>query len=151
MVCGTDNEFTLNARFYELENGELSVVFRSEDWHQSYPGRVHGGIAAAVLDELIGRSVSIGEPQIWGVTVELSVKYKKTIPTDAELKAIARTTKNSRKLFEGTGELYLPDGTVAATAWGKYMKMPIEKISERELSSKEWFHIDEKDPEELEI
>jgi len=151
LVCGIENEFTLNSRFYELDNGELAVKFRAGEWHQGYPGRVHGGIAAAVLDELIGRALCSLEPGVWGVTVEFSIKYKKPIPTEAELKAIARATNNSRKIFEGTGELFLPDGTVAATAWGKYMKMPIEKISGREFSDKEWFLIDEKDPEELEI
>ena len=151
IVCGVENRFSLNSRFYELENGELAVAFRAEDWHQGYPGRVHGGIAAAVLDELIGRAMSIEDEGVWGVTVELAVKFKKPIPTDADLKAVARITKKSRKLFEGTGELILPDGSIAATAWGKYMRMPIEKISGREFSEKEWFVIDEKDPPELEI
>ena len=151
MVCGVDNEFTLKARFYELEGGEIAVVFRSEDWHQSYPGRVHGGVAAAVLDELIGRAMCIEEPGVWGITIELNVKYKKPIPTEADLKAVARITDKNRRIFEGTGELLLPDGSVAATAWGKYMKMPIEKISGRDFSDQEWFLIDEKDPEELEI
>ncbi|MCL1981686.1 MAG: PaaI family thioesterase [Clostridiales bacterium] len=151
MVCGVENEFGLKGRFYELENGELAVTFHSSGWHQSYPGRVHGGIAAAVLDELIGRAMCIDEPGMWGVTVELCVKYKKPVPTDADLLAVARVTKNSRKLFEGTGELLLPDGGVAATAWGKYMKMPIEKISGREFTEKEWFLIEEEDPEEIEI
>ena len=151
MVCGVDNKFSLGSRFYELESGEIAVTFRAEDWHQSYPGRVHGGVAAAVLDELIGRAISIVEPGTWGVTVELSVKYKKPVPVETGLKAIARVTKNSSRLFEGVGELFLPDGTVAASAWGKYMKMPIEKISGREFSEKEWFLIDENDPEELEI
>ena len=151
MVCGIENEFSLGSRFYELGNGELAVTFRSGDWHQGYPGRTHGGIAAAVLDELIGRAMSIDETDIWGVTVELSVKFKKPIPTDSDLKAIARITKRSRKIFEGTGELYLPDGSIAATAWGKYMKMPIEKISGREFTGAEWFLVDEEDPSELEI
>jgi len=151
MVCGTDNKFTLDARFYELENNEIAVTFRSEDWHQSYPGRVHGGIAAAALDELIGRAMCIYEPGMWGVTVELSVKYKKPVPTGSNLKGIARITQNSRKLYEGTGELMLPDGSVCATAWGKYLKMPVEKISDGGMSPEEWFLIDEKDPEEIEI
>jgi len=151
MVCGLENKFTLGSRFYELENGELAVTFRSQDWHQGYPGRLHGGIAAAVLDELIGRALCIEEPGMWGVTVELSVKYKKPVPTEEDLKAVARITNNSRKIFEGTGELMLPDGTVAVSAWGKYIKMPIEKISGRDFSEKEWFLADEKDPQELEI
>jgi len=151
MVCGVDNKFTLGSRFYELENGELAVTFRTEDCHQGYPGRVHGGVTAAVLDELIGRAMCIKEPDMWGVTVELSVKYKKPVPTETDLMAVARITNNSRKLCEGTGELMLPDGSVAVSAWGKYIKMPIEKISGREFSDSEWFRIDEKDPEELEI
>ena len=151
MVCGVENKFTLNSRFYELENRELAVAFRVCDWHQSYPERVHGGILAAVLDELIGRSLCIEEPGMWGVTVELSIKYKKPVPTESDLKAVARITKNSRKLFEGTGELLLPDGSVAASAWGKYMKLPIEKISGKEFSENEWFLLDERDPEEFEI
>ena len=151
MVCGVDNKFSLGSRFYELDNGELAVTFRAEDWHQGYPGRVHGGVAAAVLDELIGRAMNIIEPGAWGVTVELSVKYKKPVPTETDLKAIARITKSGSRIAEGTGELVLPDGTVAVSAWGKYMKMPVEKISGRGFSEKEWFVIDENDPEELEI
>ena len=151
MVCGVENKFTLNSRFYELENKELAVVFRTEDWHQSYPGRLHGGIAAAVLDELIGRAMCVEEPGMWGVTVELNVKYRKPIPTGATLKAMARITENNRRIFEGTGELLLPDGDIAASAWGKYVKLPIEKISDKEFSEKEWFLICEDDPEELEI
>lgn len=151
MVCGIDNKFGLKGRFYELENGELAVTFRSHDWHQSYPGRTHGGISAALLDELIGRTMCIEEPGMWGVTIELNVKYRKPVPTDADLKAIARITKNNRRFFEGEGKLVLPDGSVAASAWGKYVKMPIEKISGREFTEKEWFLLNEDDPDEFEI
>ena len=151
MVCGVENKFSLKSRFYELENGELAVKFRTENWHQSYPGRAHGGIAAAVLDELMGRAMYIEEPGMWGVTVELSVEYKKPVPTEADLIGIARITKNSRKIYEGSGELLLPDGTVAACAKGKYMKMPIEKISSKDFAENEWFLVDEQDPEEMVI
>ena len=151
VVCGTQNPFSLNARFYALENGELACAFRSEDCHQSYPERTHGGMTAAVLDELIGRAVCIEEPEVWGVTVEFQIKYRQPVPTETNLKAIARTTKNSRKLFEGTGELFLPDGTVAAEAWGKYMKLPLESISAKQFTEDVWFLIEEDDPEELEI
>ena len=151
MVCGAENKFSLRSRYYELENGEIVSVFRSENWHQSYPGRVHGGIAAAVLDELIGRALCIAEPEMWGVTVEFRIQYKKAIPTEMDLKARARMTKNSRKLYEGTGELLLPDGEIAATAWGKYMKMPLEKIANREFAENEWFLINEQDPVEFEV
>ncbi|MCI8647711.1 MAG: PaaI family thioesterase [Firmicutes bacterium] len=150
IVCGDQNKASLNCRFYELENGEIATTFRSCDWHQSYPGRMHGGMAAGVLDELIGRAAANGSDDFWGVTVELQLKYKKPIPTDANLRARARVTKQNRKLFEGTGEILLEDGTVAVEGWGKYMIMPLDKISDGEFT-KEWYHIDEDDPEEIEL
>jgi hypothetical protein len=45
----------------------------------------------------------------------------------------------------------LEDGTVAATSWGKYMKMKDEAIAEETFSEKEWFVLDEDDPKEMEL
>lgn len=151
LVCGDQNPFSLNTRFYEIESGELVAIFRTEDHHQSYPGRTHGGIAAAVLDETIGRAACIGEPDTWAVTVELSLKYKCPLPTEANLKAIGRITKSNRKIFEGTGEILLEDGTVAVTAIGKYMKMPADKITDQRFLDDQWYQLQEKDPKSIEI
>ncbi len=152
MVCGNQNDFSLNTRFYEIESEELVAIFRTEDHHQSYPGRTHGGIAAAILDETIGRAVCIKEPDTWAVTVELCVSYKSPLPTEANLKAIGRVTKSNRKIFEGTGEILLEDGTVAVTAKGKYMKMPADKIIDHSFMDTEWYLLDkEDDPDSVEI
>lgn len=138
MVCGAENEWSLKARFYELDNGELLGVFAPLEQHQSYPGRLHGGIASAVLDETIGRAINVTNPDDWGVTVELTVRFRKPVPLDQELRAVGRITRDSRRLFEGTGEIVLADGTVAVEASGKYMKMPIDKIAEGDFDA-EWF------------
>lgn len=145
VVCGTSNDLGLKASFYELENGELVAICNTKDWHQSYPGRVHGGMSAALLDETIGRAVSINDDTIWGVTVSLDIKYKKPVPTDAQIKIVGRITNENRRLFEGTGEIYLPDGEVAVTATGKYMKMNADKIVEGGLDESEWFHVDDEE------
>lgn len=151
-MCGDNNEFSLGTRFFNMENGEVVAMFRTEDHHQSYPGRVHGGLVSAILDETIGRAVCVEEPDTWGVTVELTVKYKKPVPTETDLKAVGRLTRNTRRVFEGEGELYLPDGTVAATAVGKYMKFPVTEISGGFALEDEWYHLDlDDDPEEIDI
>ncbi len=138
LVCGRDNPAGLGARFYELEDGELLGVFRPREVHQSYPGRLHGGIASTVLDETIGRAMNIAHPESWGVTVELTVRFLKPVPLDGEVRAIARITRDTRRVFEGTGEIVLEDGTVAVEASGKYLKMPISTIVEGDLDS-QWF------------
>lgn len=148
-MCGTENPSSLKARFLELEDGELLSVFTPLAEHQSYPGRLHGGISSAMLDETIGRAINMLDPGVWGVTVELTVRYRKPVPLDGEIHAIGRITRDSRRLFEGSGEIVLPDGTVAVEASGKYMKLPIEAIVDGDFHS-EWFEDERPAPETVE-
>jgi acyl-coenzyme A thioesterase PaaI-like protein len=149
-VCGRENPSSLKGRFYELENGEVLGVFSPLDIHQSYPGRVHGGVASAALDETIGRAVNLLDPDAWGVTVELTVRYRKPVPIDRDLHVVARLTKDSSRLFEGSGEIVLEDGTVAVEASGKYMKLPIDRIAEGDFTT-QWFEDTRAAPESVEI
>ncbi len=151
-VCGLRNNKGLSARFFETDDDEIVAVFTPDDMHQSYPGRLHGGIAACILDETIGRAIQIGQPDVWGVTVALELSYKKPLPYGVELKAVGRITKQNRLLFEGIGEIYTPDGDVAVTAHGRYVKMSIDKITEDfDLHTCWKVHLHMDDPEEIEI
>lgn len=138
LVCGRDNDSSLKARFYELDSGELMGVFQPLTEHQSYPGRLHGGISSAILDETIGRAVNLTDPDAWGVTVELTLKFRQPVPLDGEIHAVARITRDTRRVFEGTGEIVLDDGTVAVEATGKYLKLPIDQIADGDFET-EWF------------
>ena len=151
LVCGLKNDLGLQASFYELENGELVAIFKPLEEHQSYPERLHGGVAAAILDETMGRAIMISDQGAWGVTVELNIKYKKPIPLDQELRVVGRITKDSSRLFEGTGEIILPNGDIAAIGSGKYMKMPIDKIANFDNDEQEWQTLaSPEDPTEIE-
>lgn len=63
LVCGIENDLGLKANFYELENNELVAICDTKEWHQSYPGRMHGGMSAAILDETIGRAISLSNDE----------------------------------------------------------------------------------------
>ena len=138
IVCGTDNEAGLHGRFFELENGELAGVFTPSENHQSYPGRLHGGLASTILDETIGRAINMADPEARGVTIELTVKYRKPVPLDGKIIARGRITRNTGRIFEGSGEIRLPDGSVAVEAKGRYLRLPIEKIAEGDMDN-DWF------------
>jgi acyl-coenzyme A thioesterase PaaI-like protein len=129
-VCGMKNDIGLKARFYELEHGEIVAVFTPIEQHQSYPGRMHGGIAATILDETMGRAMMVRDPDSFGVTVSLKLDYKKPVPLGQPLKVTGRITKDTSRLFECTGELLLENGDVAVIGFGKYLKMPMSKITE---------------------
>lgn len=151
LVCGIENVAGLQARFFELDNGELAGVFQPKAEHQGYPGRLHGGIASAILDETIGRAINIADTHTWGVTVELTVRYRKPVPLDREVTAVGRITRDSNRLFEGTGEIVLEDGTVAVEARGKYVKMPLEGIANVEFSETAWLADELPLPAEIEL
>ena len=152
-VCGLDNSFGLKSRFYELESGELLAMFRPEEQHQGYPGRLHGGLAATILDETIGRSIMISTSDtIWGVTVEFSMRLKKPVPMDGEIRVLARTISENRRFFEGSGEILLPGGGIAVQATGRYMKVDIEKIADFDLEEQQWGVVAmEDDPTSVEL
>ena len=85
------------------------------------------------------------EGEIWGVTIDLQIRFKKPVPLDEELRIIGRITKDSSRFFEGTGELLLEDGTVAAEGHGKYLKAPLEKIADFDVDAQEWGVIESHD------
>ena len=153
LVCGLKNPFGLHTSFYELDNREILAVFRPRPEHQSYPGRLHGGIISTILDEAIGRAImmhSAGE--VWGVTVDLQVRFRKPVPLGEELRVVGRITRDSSRFFEGTGELLLADNTVAAEGHGKYLKTPLEKIADFDVDAQEWGVVDSAgDPDEVDL
>lgn len=152
-VCGLDNDFGLKTRFYETAGKELIAVCTPELRHQSYPNTLHGGISSAILDETIGRAICVhyGD-MVWGVTLELKVKYRRPVPYGTEIKAIARITSDKGRLFEGSGEIVLPGGEIAVSAEGTYMKRRIEDIADEGFMSNDWGFIpDGGVPAEIEL
>jgi acyl-coenzyme A thioesterase PaaI-like protein len=153
-VCGEKNDFGLHANFYETDNNELIALIDPSVQHQGYPGRMHGGIAATILDETIARSINNGKnEQIWGVTLELKTRFRKPIPLGQQLKIVGRVVSEGNRSFEGTGEILLANGEIAVSAEGKYLKADINRIDgESRLSEDEWFLANNPDdPTEIEI
>ena len=151
-VCGLRNGFGLKAVFYEMEDKSLVGLFTPRDEHQGYPGRLHGGIAGTILDEAIGRVIMVTEKDTWGVTLDFSAKYRKPVPLDRELKVIARVTHNAHRYYEGAAEIRLPNGDLAVSASGKYMKLAINKITAADADEEDWkVVLAGNEPDELDI
>jgi uncharacterized protein (TIGR00369 family) len=163
LVCGRENRFGLHARYYELApdepagpgaaapHRELLGIFTPREEHQSYPGRLHGGVSSAILDETIGRAVLLQHEGIWGVTVEFTVRFRRPLPLDGEIRCVARITRDTSRLFEGSGEILLPDGTVAVEARGKYLKQTLADITDDDFAEREWFADSRDAPENVEL
>ena len=57
----------------------------------------------------------------WGITAELHTRFLRPVPLEVEVSARGRVLTQNRRMFTGSGEIFLPDGTVAAPAEGKFL------------------------------
>jgi len=140
IVCGIVNDASLRAQFLETAGGVLIGVPQAREKHQSYPDRMHGGVIAALLDEVVGRAVQIGAPDVWGVTAELQVRYLKPVPIEEQIYIAGGITRNASRLFEGKGGIYLArTGELLAYSEAKYIKLPVERIADADFLHTQWF------------
>ena len=130
IVGGIETEAGIKASFYEMEDESVIALFTFKEIHQSYPERTHGGLISAVLDETIGRAIWIKEENTWGVTANLSVKFRKPVPYNVPLKCIGTINENKSRLFKGSGKIYTMDNILLAEAEAVYVKLPLSNICE---------------------
>ena len=130
LICGVNNPAGLNAQFYEMEDKTIVAKVNFKKEHQSYPNRVHGGMISALLDELVGRAIWVYDPNQWGVTMQLNVKFRKPVPYDTDLKAVGKIDNQTSRTFLGSGKILDSQGNILAEATATYMKLPIEQITQ---------------------
>ena len=132
-VCGLDNEFGLRAPFYSMEDGSVVTLFTYRPEHQSYPGRVHGGLIASMIDELGLRALWAKELKetSWGVTTSLEVKYRKPVTYNQPLKAKGMVIKDTPHFFVVHAWIYSNDGAfLLAEGESRYLKVPVDKLGD---------------------
>lgn len=145
VICGEDSEFSLHAHFYNLENGDLYTTIEPLECHQSYPGRTHGGIAGAIIDECIGRTINSTparatgqEDLIFGVTMDLKTRYRKPTPYGEQLYCVSHVMRETTRFMEGKAWLYSPDGTLCMEGWARYIRLSAEEIMDGPMGHEEW-------------
>lgn len=130
-VCGPDNAGGLHLTF-QCGEGKAWTELTLSSTHQGYTGVGHGGIIAAVLDEvMVYAAISLGR---WAATAELTVRYSKPAPLDVPLTVRGEVVRHQKRLVETSAELRLPDGTLLASATGKLMQGRAVEHEERVVS-----------------
>jgi uncharacterized protein (TIGR00369 family) len=118
-LCGRQNPVGLKITWYtDRSNGQVRATVTVPEHFNGYPGVVHGGIVAAILDETAGRAVLLGGDvdDSLMVTMKLEVKYRRPTPTGVPLEAVGWLIRRDERRAQAAAELRLPDGTVCAEA-----------------------------------
>ena len=138
-VCGLENEHGLHLRFFQTEEGDVVVETTVPDHFQGYPGIVHGGIVASLVDEALGR-VHMGpaEDPRFMFTAKMTVNYRKPVPTGKPIRIVAKGLKNKRRSATSACSIYGPEGDLLAEAEAVLVNVPDEMLENADLESLGW-------------
>jgi acyl-coenzyme A thioesterase PaaI-like protein len=129
-ICGVQNPVGLRLSFYENHDSDpkqVRIEIVIPDPYQGYPGVAHGGILAAILDELAGRALLIdGNPDDLMMTLKMELRYRLPTPTGTPLVGVGWVTRQRGSRAQAHSELRLPDGRVSVEAELVLMRPPGE-------------------------
>jgi len=137
--CSPDNSHGLKLDFYWDEDKETAVAFYKPETHLvGFPGILHGGIQATLLDE-IAFWVMFGHYKKMGFTTQMQVQYKRPLSMNHKIELKGKLLeKNDRTvnihccLYDEDGQL-CTEGTVEYVIVNKKLwmrNMGISKIPE---------------------
>ncbi len=131
IMCGLDNEYGVRAPFYTMEDGSVMTLFSYREQHQSYPGRVHGGLISSMLDEMGLRALWAKElsEESFGVTLSMQTKFRKPVPYDQVILGRGLIVKDSPRFCTAEVALYNMDRTLLANGTVNYLKLTAEEIA----------------------
>ncbi len=139
-LCGRQNEIGLKMTWYnDYDAQQIRAKITVPERFNGYPGFVHGGITAALLDETAGRALLLdGNSENLFVTLKLEVKYRQPTPTGVPLTVVGWVISRSSTRAKVAAKLTLPDGTVAAEAEAVVVRPPQEFYDRWEPEKKHW-------------
>ena len=120
--CSQINPIGLKLKF-SYKDDEAVTKWIPKKEYQGWPGRLHGGITATILDEVMAKVIE--HKGIYAVTAEMNVRYVKKIEIGKELIARAWSERQSKKIFYVKAEIQNKNGEVLAKGSGKYFRMKI--------------------------
>ncbi len=138
-VCGLENPVGLQLRIYQTGPGEIETTFVAPEHFQGYPGVLHGGIIATILDEISGRA-HMGDPSAprFMFTGKLEVKYRRNAPTGKPLRIVGKAGKDKGRVAEAWAGMYDEEGNLLAEANSVLFNVPPEMLGGTDLDTLGW-------------
>jgi uncharacterized protein (TIGR00369 family) len=126
-ACSGHNPAGLQLAFHQAEGWALACRWQVTARFENYPGMLHGGIAATILDEIIGQAIFRQEGHL-PVSLTANVAWCKPVNVGDTVIAAARLTDRLGGLYVAEAFLFRPDGKVAASARGRYYTPPLAQF-----------------------
>lgn len=126
-ACGGTNPIGLHLAI-ELSAGSASTTWTAGPDFVGWEEKVHGGIIATLLDEVMAWAPSSYDS--WAVTAEMRIRYRSPANPGETLAARGWVTSKKRRIYEVSGEVRGEDGRMVAEAEGRFLgASPSEKAT----------------------
>ena len=122
--CGSENQHGLRMRF-RLEKGRAVAEFTPPDFLQGYPGQLHGGSVATMLDEAMGWAVY--QQGVWAMTARFGMRFRDSVPLGDQLTVSGWVARDRGRFLEMRAELRSAKGVLLAEADGIFVRVTGER------------------------
>lgn len=139
-VCGMENPYGLKLKFFETPSGKVIVNTVIPDHFQGYPGVVHGGIVASLVDEVLGR-VHMGDDinnSRFLYTAKLNIQYRKPVPLNSPLRIVGQAVKKKKRTGTSIAKIFDHDGQLLVEAEAILINVPEENLNKIDLDNLGW-------------
>jgi len=128
-VCGQRNPFGLKLVF-RREDTSIVADFQPREEHQGFPGIIHGGIVASILDETLGRTSILAQRPEWTMTGRLEIRYRRSVPYGPLLRVRATLGAQRLRMIRAAGIITFADDeqVILAEARGTFLSLPEETV-----------------------
>jgi len=139
-ICGMENPVGLKLRIFEIEAGVIESTYTAPEHFQGYPGLLHGGIVATILDEISSRAqMGLADNPRFMFTAKLEVKYRKNVPTGKPLRIVGKAGKTKARTAESWAGIYDSEtGELLAEAKTLLVNIPPETFNHTNLEEIGW-------------
>jgi acyl-coenzyme A thioesterase PaaI-like protein len=114
--CGKNNPIGMKLKFSK-EGDTVRAEYTPPREFQGWPGLLHGGILATLLDEAMSHAAyTTGSTCL---TASITIRQRAPIKVETPLLISARITRHGSRLIETEGKVSLKDGTIVAESTAK--------------------------------
>lgn len=142
--CSPRNIKGIQLRFFP-EGDEVHARVNLSTDYESYPGLIHGGIVALILDEVMGRAA------LWRargpvLTVGIRIRYAAIMSPDTPYLCRAEAVLAQDGQWKGSGVIEDGEGALIATGNATFVRIPPEQLEEQGRSLPELARVHASEP-----
>jgi len=118
-VCGQSNSGGLRIQFQVAGSGLAKARWKPGKSLEGFPGIIHGGIVATLLDEAMSKAV--GALGVTALTAELKVRFRRPVPSGQEVAVHGWVLDRRRRRITVEAAVIGGDGAECAHGWGTFL------------------------------